>query len=160
MLSLILSVGQLRQPSGLTELSRFGSRDLGPAANQNSRVLSTPMPNQIQSGDPINQAPFICKAPRNQGSLLSDSPGVCAKSASAAGARDTFEIEMHCDSPSSSVAQREEREREVHYLLQTWLQMQADVKIVPQICEQPHSAEGLKQQRHHNGTLSEDRPEM
>lgn len=127
MLSLILSVRQLRQPSGPTELSRFGSRDLGPAANQHSRVLSTSMPNQIQSGDPINQAPFICKAPRNQGSLLSDSPDVCTKSASAAGAGDMFEIEMHCDSPSSSVAQREEREREreVHYLLQTWLQMQA-----------------------------------
>lgn len=120
MLSLILSVKQLRQPSGPTELSRFGSRDLGPAANQHSGVWSTPMLNQIQSGDPISQAPFICKAPRNQGSLLSDLPDVCAKSASAAGAWDMFEIEMHCDSPRSSVAQWR-REREVHYLLQTGL---------------------------------------
>lgn len=71
MLSLILSVGQLRQPSGLTQRSRFGSRDLGPPANQHSRVLSMPMANQIQSGDPINQT-FISKAPRNTGPLLSD----------------------------------------------------------------------------------------
>lgn len=140
MLSLILSVRQLRQPSGPTELSRFGSRDLGPAANQHSRVLSTSMPNQIQSGDPINQAPFICKAPRNQGSLLSDSPDVCTKSASAAGAGDMFEIEMHCDSPSSSVAQREERERERSPLSPSNVASNAgyaDVKIVPQICVHP-----------------------
>lgn len=141
MLSLILSVRQLRQPSGLTELSRFGSRDLGPAANQHSRVWSTPMPNQIQSGDPISQAPFICKAPRNQGSLLSDLPDVCAKSASAAGAWDMFEIEMHCDSPRSSVAQwRGERERERSPLSPSNVASNAgyaDVKIVPQICVHP-----------------------
>lgn len=69
MLSLILSV---RQPSGLTQRSRFGSRDLGPPANQHCWVLGMPMPNQIWSGDPLNQTSFISKAPRNTGSLLSD----------------------------------------------------------------------------------------
>lgn len=72
MLSLILSVRQLRQPSGPTQRSRFGSRDLGPPANQHSWVLSMPMPNQIQSGDPINRTSFISKVPRNTGLLLSD----------------------------------------------------------------------------------------
>lgn len=157
MLSLILSVRQLRQPSGPTELSRFGSRDLGPAANQHSRVLSTSMPNQIQSGDPINQAPFICKAPRNQGSLLSDSPDVCTKSASAAGAGDMFEIEMHCDSPSSSVAQREEREREREKSI---ISFKRGFKCRLRRCQDcasdlrpSHSAEGIK---HHHLTSSEE----
>lgn len=122
MLSLILSVRQLRQPSGLTQLSRFGSRDLGPPANQSTRVFSMPMPNQIQSGDPINQTPFISKVPWNTG-CSSPTARHLHEYARAVGTFDTFEIEMHCDSHSSSVMQEEERG--IHYLLQKWLQMQA-----------------------------------
>lgn len=139
MLSLILSVRQLRQPSGPTELSRFGSRDLGPAANQHSRVLSTSMPNQIQSGDPINRAPFICKAPRNQGSLLSDSPDVCGKSARRCGSwRHVWNWNALWLSQFISGATGGGREGEKSIIsFKRGFKCYADVTIVPQICVQP-----------------------
>lgn len=136
MLSLILSVRQLRQPSGLTQLSRFGSRDLGPPANQRARVFSMPMPNQIQSGDPINQTPFISKVPWNTGC----SPPTARhlhEYARAAGTSDTFEIEMNCDSHSSYVMQKEGGGRSLSVSKVASNAGYADVKIVSSICEDP-----------------------
>lgn len=159
MLSLILSLRQLRQPSGLTDPSRFGSRDLGPAANQHRRVLSTPMPDQMQSGDPINQAPFICKVPQNTGLLLSDLPAVRGEICERCGSFThvwNWNTLWHSHFICGAVG----GERDVHYLFQMWLQMQA--MQMSRLCLRSANiplsmtAEGIKQPRRHNLTLSEE----